>query len=308
MQHIISFDAYITSKELSDFLLSNRYIKVSATTPGLTSVCVKTEGVNTVKPHHVTSLACVLEEYYAERIPISFTPNSSLVYRYLQNIGFMDMWLTSRPIVHTGFTPIDDPTAFAVWKASPELMTDYIQSAYTHFKYSYFQDKDISILTTYLTEIFNNVFDHAFAEGAGDRIAFALLQYYPKTKRLFASVSDFGMGIPASVNRFLRNHQLPELSPVAALSKATELGFSSRSRPHNKGFGLDTLRTGLTTLRGQLTIQTSQAIYHLSRTGDESFHALTGLDFPGTTVTIKLSYGDLEQDFVDEIQDEAALF
>lgn len=308
MQHIIPFDAHFTSQDLAAFLLDNRYVKVNATTPGLSSIRVTFAGTNTVKPHHVVSFTCLLEEYYASGIPICFTPSDTVAYRYLQNIGVLDMWGAERPTEHTGFTPIDDPTAFAVWKASPELMTDYILSAYEHFKHRYFKDKDIIFLTTYLGELFNNVFDHAFAEGAMKRTAFGMLQYYPSQKRLFASVSDFGMGIPTSVNRFLRSQQQDELAPVDALRKATELHFSSRSRPHNKGRGLDTLRVGLTALRGTLTIQTSHALYHLSRSGKESLHSVPGLDFPGTTVTIKLSYGDLEQDDVSEIQDEAALF
>ncbi|QIL78379.1 hypothetical protein [Hymenobacter sp. HDW8] len=308
MQHIIPFNAYLTSPDLAAFLLENRYVRVHATAPELTSVRITLEGTHTVKPHHVVSLACLLEEYYAAGIPIAFTPCATPAYGYLQNIGFLDMWGTERPTAHTGFTPMDDPTAFAVWKASPELMTDYVLSAYDHFKYRFFEDKDISFLPTYLTELFNNVFDHAFAEGATERSAFGMLQYYPTTKRLFASVSDFGMGISTSVNRFLRSRQESELLPMEALRKATELHFSSHSRPHNKGRGLDTLRVGLTALRGTLTIQTSHALYHLSRDGKESLHSLPGIDFPGTTVTIKLSYGDLEQDSMDEIQEEAALF
>ncbi|HEX8350035.1 MAG TPA: hypothetical protein VF598_08730 [Hymenobacter sp.] len=308
MQHLIPFDAYTTSQSLSAFLLANRYVKVRATTPELTHVLVTTESTNTVKPHHVVTLACLLEEYYQAGVPITFAPSTSIIYRYLHHIGFLDMWTAERPIEHTGFTPVDDPTAFAVWKASPELMTAYVDSAYNHFKYSFFQDKDIMILTTYVTELFNNVFDHAFAEGARERIAFGMLQYYPGRKRLFISVSDFGMGIPASVNRFLRSHQEPGLSPVDALRKSTELHFSSRSRPHNKGRGLDTLRVGISGLRGSLVIQTSKAIYHLNKEGQENFLGLPGIDFPGTTVTIKLSYDDLEEDVLDEIQDEAALF
>jgi len=135
-----------------------------------------------------------------------------------------------------------------------------------------------------------------------------MLQYYPRTKRLFISVADFGMGIPATVNRFLRKNQQPELSPTDAVRKARELNFSSQSKPHNKGRGLDTLRVGITTLRGMLTIQTSHAIYHVNRDGQESFHSVPETDFPGTTVNIKLSYSDLAAEELDEMQDQATLF
>ncbi|QNH62198.1 hypothetical protein [Hymenobacter sediminicola] len=308
MQHIIPFDAYTNTQTLSEFLLDNRHVKVIIEKPKLESVLVTMNSVNTVKPFHVVSLACLLEEYYIAGISILFAHSTSDVYAYMQNIGFTDMWAKGKALKHTGFTPVNDPTAFAVWKADPTLMTDYVNSAYSHYKYSFFREKDIAILTTYLTEIFNNVFDHAFAKGATTRTAFGMLQYYPRNKRLFISVSDFGMGIPASVNRFLRDNQLPELSPPEALYKARTLGFSSQSRPHNKGLGLDTLRTGLTSLRGTLTIQTSQAIYHVSRDGKETIYPLPGINFPGTTVNIKIFYNGLSEHEPDEIQDEATLF
>ncbi len=69
----------------------------------------------------------------------------------------------------------------------------------------------------YLSELFN-VFDHAFPDTSTERIAFAMMQYYPSRGRLLFAVADFGMGIPAAVNRYLRSINEPAVSAQETLN------------------------------------------------------------------------------------------
>ncbi|WP_400193312.1 hypothetical protein [Hymenobacter sp. B81] len=308
MEHIIPFQAFTTAPELASFLLGNRLVKVQAAKPGLSSLRVDLTNEQTVKPHHVVTLACLLEEYRLAGIPIHFAGSGSVVYSYLESIGFLNQWpQTPRPIPSAFNVPADS-TSFVFWKVEPESMAAYAESAFRHYKASFFQDKDLAVLPTYLAEIFNNVFDHAFAQGATERIAYCMVQYYPSTRRLFIAVADFGMGIPNSVNRYLESQGQNQLTPVDALRQALQLHFSAKSRPHNRGRGLDTLRTGLAALGGTLTIQTSQAIYHIDSAGNPYPKALAGENFPGTTVAIRLFYDNLPPEEADVLEDEASLF
>jgi sensor histidine kinase regulating citrate/malate metabolism len=173
---------------------------------------------------------------------------------------------------------------------------------------TFFKDKSLDFLTIYLGEMFNNVFDHAFAATATERVAFAMLQYYPTSQRLLIAVSDFGMGIPQTVNRFLQSQRQEPVTAPEALRKALELRFTAHSRPHNQGRGLDTLRTGVRELNGTLTIQTTRAIYHVSREGVEYIHELSDVAFPGTTLTARIYYQGMRPEEDDILEDETALF
>jgi hypothetical protein len=57
-----------------------------------------------------------------------------------------------------------------------------------------------------------------------------------------------------------------------------------------------------------LTIQTSQAIYHIDTAGNAHPRPLTGENFPGTTVSIRLFYDNLAPEETDVLEDEASLF
>lgn len=308
MEHVIYFQVFTTTAAFASFLLDNRLVKVRASKPELTLLRVNLANEQTVKPHHVVTLACLLEEYWLAGIVIRFEASDSVVYAYLRDISFLKQWDASTRATPEGFALPTDSTSFVFWKVEPESMADYAESAYRHYKAHFFQGKELSVLPTYLAEIFNNIFDHAFAAEATERIAYCMLQYYPATERLFIAVADFGMGIPNSVNRYLKSQNQQPLSPVEALKQSLQLHFSAKSRPHNRGRGLNTLSTGLAALGGTLTIQTSHALYHIDSAGNTYPRALTGENFPGTTIAIRLLHERLPAEESDIVDDEASLF
>ncbi|MBT9393267.1 hypothetical protein KLP40_08835 [Hymenobacter sp. NST-14] len=308
MEHVIYFQVFTTTAAFASFLLDNRLVKVRSSKPGLTLLRVDLANEQTIKPHHVVTLACLLEEYWLAGIPIRFEASDSVVYAYLRDIGFLRQWDANTRTAPDGFTLPADSTSFVFWKVEPESMADYAESAYRHYKAHFFQGKDLSVLPTYLAEIFNNIFDHAFAAGAAERIAYCMVQYYPATERLFIAVADFGMGIPNSVNRYLESQQQNPLPPIEALKQSLELHFSAKSRPHNRGRGLNTLSTGLAALGGTLTIQTSHALYHVDSSGKAYPKDLAGENFPGTTVAIRLLHERLPAEEPDVLDGEASLF
>lgn len=305
-EHQIPFQAFHKSGDLADFLLTNRFERVRGTMPGIRRVLVIIGGAQTVKPYHVTTLACLLEEYRLGGVAIRFQSENPVVYHYLESIHFFSRW-TDADSTPQLLLP-SDPTSFTLWKVNQESMTTYARSAYQHFKEHFFQAKSFDFLPIYLGEMLNNVFDHAFAGAATERVAFAMLQYYPEGKRLFVTVSDFGMGIAKTVNRFLQSQGQEPVTATEALEKALEFRFTSQSKPHNQGRGLDTLRTGIRELNGMLTIQTARAIYHVSREGKVFNHHLSEVDFPGTTVSVRIFYEGMQAEETDILEDDTALF
>ncbi|WP_223653381.1 hypothetical protein [Hymenobacter psoromatis] len=306
MEHLICFQVFTTTAALSAFLLENRLVWIQAVLPDLQIVRVRIDtGASTIKPHHVVTLACLLEEYRLADIEIVFELTDCIVCRYLESIGFLSQW---GQVGTTGasFTFPNDLNSFVLWRVTRERMNDYVYSAYTHYKVNAFYSKDLTGLFTFLSEVFNNVFDHAFSDDATERVAFAMIQYYPSRERLIFAVADFGMGIPKSVNRYLSSKDLPTVSPTEALQKALQLHFTAHSRKHNQGRGLDTLRTGVEALKGQFTILTSHLLYNVSRKGTVFFQPLPDIDFPGTTVQIRLFKDSLPDEDAEIIEDDVA--
>jgi anti-sigma regulatory factor (Ser/Thr protein kinase) len=82
-----------------------------------------------------------------------------------------------------------------------------------------------------IEEILNNIRDHA-----DKKTGCIFAQYTPRNHEVVISISDFGVGIPFNVQ-----NKHPSLTETEAILKAVERGFSTRSQPHNRGFGLDNL-------------------------------------------------------------------
>lgn len=91
--------------------------------------------------------------------------------------------------------------------------------------------KRLATVQVCIEEALNNIRDHADRETG---CIFA--QYIPANHEVLISISDFGVGIPYNVQQ-----KLPHFTESEALKKAVERGFSTQSRPHNRGFGLDNL-------------------------------------------------------------------
>src|SRR5262249_23929553 len=137
------------------------------------------------------------------------------------------------------------------------------------------------IVKACISELFNNIEDHTQYD-----IGSIFVQHFPNEKRVTVSVSDFGLGIPDSVRK-----KLPKLDDPAAIMKAVEEGFTTKSKPTNKGVGLDyLLRTVVLANGGQVTIYSQKGIVEFNKTGA----AITPFAFkdvgfcPGTTIDIRL--------------------
>lgn len=89
----------------------------------------------------------------------------------------------------------------------------------------------LSTIQVCLEEILNNIKDHA-DKSTGCIFA----QYMPNNHEILVSISDFGVGIPYNIQQ-----KIPSLNDHEAIKKAIERGYSTQSKPHNRGYGLDNL-------------------------------------------------------------------
>ena len=145
-----------------------------------------------------------------------------------------------------------------------------------------------------LIELFNNVVDHS-REVSGCVFG----QHFPGRKLIVVSFSDSGIGIPAAINAYCG-----PMTAEAAIMKAAEDGFTTRSTPKNRGAGLSYLiRVIVATIGGSVTIYSLDGIVTFSNeNGQVRATPVPGVGYcPGTTVEISIPTANIR---IEEEEEE----
>lgn len=243
-------------------------------------------------PAHITSLACLIEEYHMSKCRIEFVIPQNKIGTYLTNIRFKEYWNKGCDRNEHNATLID--TTFGLWKVDREEMETYSRNAQNFYRDNFFNEYNLEIISISLGEIFNNIYDHAESSVTG----YVFSQYYPHKKELLTCVCDFGIGVPTAMNRYrIRSGKSP-LSHNKALTEAFIMGVSSKSKPHNQGKGLDLLKGFVQGNEGKLSFLSNLAGYVITQNGEKSYNRNN--NFPGTLIVIKLNTENLPK--FDQVQ------
>lgn len=238
------------------FISSNRFEHIKRQHPDLKCINLNFVRGSFMEPFHIVSLACLIEEYYLNKIVVSITNiNDSTLKKYLEDINFLNYWKSN-----SGYLPSERKTALGLWKISLEMIDAYAREAKEYFERNYIENKDLMPLSTALSELFMNIFDHSKSPVSG----FCLTQYYPNLKKIKFSVCDFGVGIPNSINAYLAQKGDRELTDIDCLLKAFEFKFTTQSTPRNRGFGLDTIKSIIKGNKGSLSVVSNKANFKIS--------------------------------------------
>lgn len=146
-------------------------------------------------------------------------------------------------------------------------------------------------------EIFNNINDHA---GLDDCIASTIMQYFPKKNEIEIAISDYGIGIPARVRKVL-----PQLhTDGAAIIKATEDNFSTKSTPRNRGAGLHTIIQNTVEINGgNVTIISGYGAVEFNQIWlkGSPLGSAGGIRYPGTLLRLVLRTDTIQrEEFYEE--------
>jgi hypothetical protein len=149
---------------------------------------------------------------------------------YLSDVRFFD--LLADP-ANTDLEP-GRKTTFPLSRVAHAQTFDLLQNRFTPWLGAILSASAASFeqLRACLGELFNNIADHADVP-----TGFFFAQHFPNIHRVDIALADFGVGIPARVRL-----RIPDLDDGAALAKAFEEGFSTRTTPRNRGAGLDWLK------------------------------------------------------------------
>lgn len=151
-----------------------------------------------------------------------------------------------------------------------------------------------SAIEVCMKEIFNNIVDHSTVN-VGCSVAWV----EPRNKRIEICSSDFGVGIPRNVRT-----QSPSLNDAAAVLKACEEGFTTKSSPRNRGAGLATLMQNVVDRNsGRVLLYSGKGYVARSALDGEKPHEclLTKAGYPGTLVHITLDPAKFRAEQVEEV-------
>ena len=208
-----------------------------------------------LEPFHIVLLACLIEEYYQNGVAITFrTGDNHALNEYLTNIQFWEYW--TQKIDRSSFRQTSKTTNLCLWKFVPSRLSPYVDHAKRYFEDNYLKDKSFDPLYICLAELFNNIVDHSQSPVSG----FTTSQFYPRVNKLRIAVCDFGIGIPFAVNSFLNKNGHTPMEDSAALEWAFQKGFSTKSTPQNRGFGLDNLWAITKSCNGTLRVVSNSAM------------------------------------------------
>lgn len=247
-----------------------------------------------LKPYHIAPLACLIHEYQEKGFIIRIKEVPAKIKEYLKSFNF-DQFCEKQD--KNSFKPKDKKT-FSLWHINQHQKDFYAIEVQKYFENNHFAGNDLFVLGNSLAELMNNIFDHANSSIPG----YTFTQYNTRNNSIITCVCDFGIGIPVSVNNFLKQNGEPKLSNIQALQKALELKFSALTKPHNRGFGWDTIISSVKSLRGRILIISKNAVLVLRSDDSTTTHKLKS-NFPGTLVVISLNTLDLppKEELTDEL-------
>jgi hypothetical protein len=238
-----------------------------------------------LKPYHIAPLACLIHEYQSNGFKIKLQQSANEINSYLESFGFNQFCEKGED---ESYKVSKDKKTFPLWLISEAKKDSYIIQVQRYFESNHFGGQDLFVLGLYLAELMNNIFDHSNSKIPG----YSFTQYNTRTATIITCVCDFGIGIPASVNNYLKQMGEQVIGDAEALEKAFELRFSAMTKPHNRGFGLDTVFKSISAIGGKLHIVSNRGIYMRLENGEIKKSVLE-VNFPGTLVVITLSTRNL---------------
>ncbi|HEX4887404.1 MAG TPA: hypothetical protein VFV37_05085 [Luteibaculaceae bacterium] len=208
------------------------------------------------------------------------------VEHYLRGISLIDFCDRNFQFPDT-LESIPSYTAMPIRRVERETMNTYINSTQQYLE-GLCPDKDLSMLNLGLSELINNVYDHAHSPIG----AYVFCQYFPRLEEIGFCVGDLGVGIPEAVNTYMAAKSLPIMSQTDCLKWAVKENNTIGSFPYNAGKGLDNLSSFIHSTDSSWKLSTSGVVMNGFPSG-KRYAANSIHNFVGTLVEVRIKVANL---------------
>jgi hypothetical protein len=226
---------------------------------------------------------------------VDLTVYDTKVKKYLEAIGIFE-FCTKNYSESIEIKQISSYTAMPIRRVNRETMNYYIDQTQKYFQ-MYCHNKDLGVLNIALSELINNVYDHS--KSLVDCLVFS--QFYPSSNEIKIAVSDLGLGIPKTVNKYFFEKDKKQVSQEESVKWALKINKTTESMPHNAGRGLDTVASFVAVNKGSWELLSDE----VQMKGNEKGNIFTKnpIDyFIGTVIEITIKVTNLEeQELINEI-------
>ncbi len=247
-------------------------------------------GLTFIEPVGVTVLSNLIGKLQKHGTSVSFTyrePNKSDKWcpmSFLDDSMFFKHYLEKPLHKMSSLRPTTRPLANVTYEKSYQYLDETMDWLAGKLQLTKASLGDIK---SCLKEVFNNIQDHS-SENNG----FIFVQQFPARDTVTISISDFGIGIPASVQT-----KHPALNDAQALEKAVQEGFTTKSTPRNRGAGLDfLLHNVVNNNKGSVYIHSNSGILSCMHDGNTAVinSKLSDGFYPGTLLELNFRTDTIE--------------
>lgn len=234
---------------------------------------------STTEPMHFVTMSCLID--FAKK-------NGCQVQLFIKNEQLLDFITKDNRL--SSYLMNDDtpeftepePNSYNLWRIDNNSYYNYTIALNHFFQNRYFLGKDLSGLNNCISELFQNVFDHADAHGT----AFSFIEYMESEKVINIAVCDFGRGIPTTLSKQYSD-------PKEALEKSLQRGISAGSQRHNMGFGMQNIISTMTSLDEIRIVSNSAMLY---RYNDHNEIYELPFNFGGTLIYMTIHIDSFEDE------------
>ena len=184
------------------------------------------------EPMHFVTLSCLIDVAKVSNAQVWLAIENDELKRFVFNDVRLTSYWTERQIP---YYREPEQKAYNLWRIKNTVSYNYTFALNTFFQNHFFKGKDLSGLNNCIAELFQNVFDHAEANGT----AFSYIEYKKDDGVINIAVCDFGRGIPETLKK-----QYPD--EKEALEKSLQHGVTAGSQKHNKGYGMENILSTMT--------------------------------------------------------------
>ncbi|MNW51809.1 Histidine kinase-, DNA gyrase B-, and HSP90-like ATPase [compost metagenome] len=246
--------------------------------------------LNFIRPVGVTVLSNLIGKLKKHGSRVGFTyymPDRKKRFcpmAFLDDSMFFKHYLHETLDANSSLRPTTLPLADVTYEASYQYLDNTI--SWLAGKLSLTKES-LGDLKASLGEIFNNIIDHS-SENAGS----VFIQQYPKEDKVMVSISDFGVGIPSSIQNIVSG-----IDDAEALRLAIKEGFTTKSTPKNRGAGLDfLLHNVVKNNKGTVYIHSNHGILCSTNSNNRINNSITKTSgfYPGTLFEIEFRTDNIE--------------
>lgn len=245
-------------------------------------------------PAHIVSLACLLAFLKNRSKKVALKGNQKIIQFFRDDLKIGNFFGEK---IHVDS---ESWNIFNLWQIIDNKTYMYGSELEKYFKQQFFRGYDISLLSVILSELYENIKDHANAKG----YAYSYIQYDEEEENIKIAFCDFGIGIP----NCLEDAGITPPDNIGYIAYATQKGVTTKSSSHNAGFGLNTLvESCIRNSSNCMRIISNNELFYCNGVNGERNEKTYKIDynFKGTLIYIDLDINKFER---EEIIGSANLF